>query len=259
MSLHPLRAETTARGARMLRTAFGPGIAAWLEDPAVVEVMLNPDGRLWIDRLAEGLADTGQHLVFTDGERIIRLVAGGTSTGKTTLTNALLAEVAREGGVPIRGRLHHRRPSLVAHWPEHDARIGRTRGGLRQHGNAQPRAEQVEHRLSADVLRDEAGGVPARQEALDCGTRLRSGGGDDEGLAHQVPPLNQGLSGKGVALGQGDHSGLRPEWQVVQARFLVRPKQDRDIRSATAQIAEKQLAIALYHGQLDTAMPPHES
>jgi type IV secretion system protein VirB11 len=32
MSLHPLKAETTARGARMLRTAFGPGIAAWLED-----------------------------------------------------------------------------------------------------------------------------------------------------------------------------------------------------------------------------------
>ena len=75
MSLHPLKAETTARGARMLRTAFGPGIAAWLEDPAVVEVMLNPDGRLWIDRLAEGLADTGQLLAFSDGERIIRLVA----------------------------------------------------------------------------------------------------------------------------------------------------------------------------------------
>jgi type IV secretion system protein VirB11 len=60
MSLHPLKAETTARGARMLRKAFGPGIAAWLEDPAVVEVMLNTDGRLWIDCLAEGLADTGR-------------------------------------------------------------------------------------------------------------------------------------------------------------------------------------------------------
>lgn len=159
----------------MLRSALGPGIAAWLEDPAVVEVMLNPDGRLWLDRLAEGLSDTGSHLSPADGERIIRLVAhhvgaevhataprvsaelpgtgerfegllppvvsaptfairkpavavftledyvaagifdeqaadllrqgitgranilvaGGTSTGKTTLTNALLAEVAK--------------------------------------------------------------------------------------------------------------------------------------------------------------------
>ena len=169
------KAEAVTRGARMLRTALGPDIATFLEDPAIVEVMLNPDGRLWIDRLSEGLADTGATLLPADGERIIRLVAhhvgaevhsgyprvsaelpgtgerfegllppvvaapafairkpavavftlddyacagimssaqatclrkavierrnilvaGGTSTGKTTLTNALLAEVAK--------------------------------------------------------------------------------------------------------------------------------------------------------------------
>jgi type IV secretion system protein VirB11 len=59
----------------MLRSALGPAIGAWLEDPAVVEVMLNPDGRLWIDRLTEGLADTGERLSAADGERIVRLVA----------------------------------------------------------------------------------------------------------------------------------------------------------------------------------------
>ena len=159
----------------MLRTALGPAIARFLEAPAIVEVMLNPDGRIWIDRLSEGLSDTGERLSPTDGERIVRLVAhhvgaevhagsprvsaelpetgerfegllppvvaapcfairkpavavftlddyvadglipaeqaealrsavaaranilvaGGTSTGKTTLTNALLAEVAK--------------------------------------------------------------------------------------------------------------------------------------------------------------------
>ena len=177
MGTIPFRTEAHARGARMLRTALGPGIAGWLEDPGVVEVMLNPDGRLWIDRLREGVADTGQRLSPADGERIVRLVAhhvgaevhpgsprvsaelpetgerfeslippvvqapcfairkpavavftlddyaaagimeagqaavlreavaarknvlvaGGTSTGKTTLVNALLAEVARTG------------------------------------------------------------------------------------------------------------------------------------------------------------------
>lgn len=167
--------EAIQRGARMLRTALGAAIARFLEDAAVVEVMLNPDGRIWVDRLAEGLADTGEVLSAADGERIVRLVAdhvgievhprsprvsaelpetgerfegllppvvtapvfairkaavafftlsdyvaagiatvdqaaalraavvsranilvaGGTSTGKTTLTNALLAEVAK--------------------------------------------------------------------------------------------------------------------------------------------------------------------
>ena len=67
--------EAVSRGARMLRTALGPSIASWLEDPGVVEVMLNPDGRLWVDRLTEGLADTGEHLSPADGERIVRLVA----------------------------------------------------------------------------------------------------------------------------------------------------------------------------------------
>ena len=70
-----LKAEAISRGARMLRTALGPAIAKWLEDPAVVEVMLNPDGHLWVDRLTEGLADTGQRLSAADGERIVRLVA----------------------------------------------------------------------------------------------------------------------------------------------------------------------------------------
>jgi len=169
------QSEAFLRSARMLRTALGPAIAAFLEDPAIVEVMLNPDGRLWVDRLSGGLEDTGATLSPADGERIVRLVAhhvgaevhagaprvsaelpetgerfegllppvvaapafairkpavavftlddyvaasimtarqaevlrravvrrrnvlvaGGTSTGKTTLTNALLAEVAK--------------------------------------------------------------------------------------------------------------------------------------------------------------------
>src|SRR5579859_2965985 len=59
----------------MLRTAFGPAITRFLEDPAVIEVMLNPDGRLWIDRLSSVLADTGEVVSSPDGERIVRLVA----------------------------------------------------------------------------------------------------------------------------------------------------------------------------------------
>lgn len=75
MAVHPIRSEAHIRGARMLRTALGPSIAAWLDDPAIIEVMLNPDGRLWVDRLGEGIADTGMTLAAADGERIVRLVA----------------------------------------------------------------------------------------------------------------------------------------------------------------------------------------
>ncbi|MBB2160630.1 P-type conjugative transfer ATPase TrbB [Gluconacetobacter sacchari] len=63
------------RGISMLRTAMGPAIARHLSDPSTVEVMLNPDGRLWIDRLSEGLSDTGETIAPADAERIVRLVA----------------------------------------------------------------------------------------------------------------------------------------------------------------------------------------
>lgn len=70
-----LRQEAIQRGARMLRTALGSAITRLLEDPTVVEVMLNPDGRIWVDRLSQGLADTGETMTAADGERIVRLVA----------------------------------------------------------------------------------------------------------------------------------------------------------------------------------------
>jgi type IV secretion system protein VirB11 len=46
-----------------------------LGEPEVVEIMLNPDGRLWVDRLGSGQSDTGMRLSPSDGERIVRLVA----------------------------------------------------------------------------------------------------------------------------------------------------------------------------------------
>ncbi|HQT62108.1 P-type conjugative transfer ATPase TrbB [Acidiphilium sp.] len=59
----------------MLRTALGSAISGYLEDPSIVEVMLNPDGRLWIDRLSGGLEDTGVRIAPADAERILRVVA----------------------------------------------------------------------------------------------------------------------------------------------------------------------------------------
>nr|WP_026018689.1 P-type conjugative transfer ATPase TrbB [Komagataeibacter europaeus] len=75
MAISHHNSESQTRGMSMLRTAMGPAIAGHLADPAVVEVMLNPDGRLWIDRLSEGLSDTGETITPADAERIVRLVA----------------------------------------------------------------------------------------------------------------------------------------------------------------------------------------
>lgn len=44
---------------RKLQDALGPTICAALEDSTVVEVMLNPDGRLFVERVGEGIASLG--------------------------------------------------------------------------------------------------------------------------------------------------------------------------------------------------------
>ena len=64
----------------MLRTAMGPTIAAALADPAVIEIMVNPDGALRLDRLGEGRTDTGTRYDPAQVERIIRLVASHART-----------------------------------------------------------------------------------------------------------------------------------------------------------------------------------
>lgn len=105
MSVIPIQSQASSRGARMLRTALGPEIAAWLEDASVIEVMLNPDGRLWIDRLGAGIADTGSGMSPVDGERIIRLVAhhvGAEVHGKAPRVSAELPDTGErfEGLLP---------------------------------------------------------------------------------------------------------------------------------------------------------------
>ncbi|MBB6192787.1 type IV secretion system protein VirB11 [Sphingobium wenxiniae] len=109
MTVHPIRSEARTRGARMLRTALGPSIAAWLDDPQVIEVMLNPDGRLWIDRLGEGISDTGMMLAAADGERIVRLVAHHVGVEVHARSPRVSAELP-EGGERFEGLL----PPIVA-------------------------------------------------------------------------------------------------------------------------------------------------
>jgi len=66
---------TDARKRAMLQTAFGPAIEAALADPRVIEIMVNPDGVLRVDRLGDGRVDTLVRIEPDRTERIIRLVA----------------------------------------------------------------------------------------------------------------------------------------------------------------------------------------
>lgn len=70
--MHSLTAE---REREALLSDLGPIIGAALNDPAVVEVMVNPDGKIWLDRVGEGRVWTGEFMRPADAESVLRLLA----------------------------------------------------------------------------------------------------------------------------------------------------------------------------------------
>jgi type IV secretion system protein VirB11 len=66
--------EAQTRRATALRSALGP-LTAFLDDPRVVEVMLNADGVVWVERIGQGVVRTPAAMLRGDAERMLRLVA----------------------------------------------------------------------------------------------------------------------------------------------------------------------------------------
>jgi type IV secretion system protein TrbB len=90
-------AEAADRRRAMLRTAMGPAIADALADALVIEVMVNPDGALRLDRLGSGRCDTGVILAAEQVERIIRLVASHARTEVHGAAPVVSAELPPHG------------------------------------------------------------------------------------------------------------------------------------------------------------------
>jgi type IV secretion system protein VirB11 len=90
-------AISAERRRAMLRTAMGPTIAAALADAAVIEIMVNPDGVLRLDRLGEGRIDTGTRYDPAQVERIIRLVASHARTEVHAASPIVSAELPPHG------------------------------------------------------------------------------------------------------------------------------------------------------------------
>ena len=53
------RAEHDKRITEKLRRELGPQICELLEDSTVIEIMLNPDGTLWVERLGAPMEKIG--------------------------------------------------------------------------------------------------------------------------------------------------------------------------------------------------------
>ena len=88
---------TSERTLAMLRTAMGADIAGALDDPKVIEIMLNPDGHIWVDKIGKGRFDTDKSLTPKEGERVVRLVASHINQDVTAKAPIISAELPGNG------------------------------------------------------------------------------------------------------------------------------------------------------------------
>ena len=93
----PSRVHDPSRGLAMLTTALGPQIATMLEAPDTIEIIANPDGRLWLEQVGKGRIATPHRLEASETERVIRLVAtltGAEVNRDTPIVSAELPPIA---------------------------------------------------------------------------------------------------------------------------------------------------------------------
>ena len=78
------RAEHDRRISEKLRRELGPVICGLLGDPTVIEIMLNPDGQLWVEKLGQPMEHIGA-MAAAQAESLMSTVA---STLRTQITAA---------------------------------------------------------------------------------------------------------------------------------------------------------------------------
>jgi type IV secretion system protein VirB11 len=89
-------AEFERRTYEKLLRDFGPVLASALEDPRTIEVLLNPDGRLWQECLGEPMRCIG-HIDRARGDAIIKTVASHLGKEVTHQTPLLEGELPPHG------------------------------------------------------------------------------------------------------------------------------------------------------------------
>jgi P-type conjugative transfer ATPase TrbB len=80
-----------------LERECGTAIMTALRDPSVVEVMLNPDGRLWIDVAGKGMECTGQTISAGNAESVLMTCAAMLQTTITRDSPILEGEFPLDG------------------------------------------------------------------------------------------------------------------------------------------------------------------
>src|ERR1700674_3995334 len=102
----------------LLRRQLGPRILAAIDDPQVTEIIINEDGRVWLESYAKGMHEAGLVLAASQVESLIGTVASSLGNVVNAANPIVEGELAI-GGIRFEGLLPPvaRKPCCVMRKP----------------------------------------------------------------------------------------------------------------------------------------------
>ena len=85
------------RNLQLFENSLGEDILKLKNNPDVIEIMLNPDNKLWVDTLTKGMYFTGIEVNPEKSRTIINLVANSVGTTITEKRPKISAEIPGDG------------------------------------------------------------------------------------------------------------------------------------------------------------------
>lgn len=101
--------EIQRRCIDQMQRALGPQILGYLDDPDIIEIMLNPDGKIWIDRLSTGQQFSGQKMTADRALLFLNTVADSLDVSFSDKKSILQGELILNGA-----RIQAERPPTVS-------------------------------------------------------------------------------------------------------------------------------------------------
>ena len=95
--MNPTQLDESLGTSELLKWAFGAELCKLFEDKTVIEIMLNPDGKLWVERLGENMQEIGT-MAASQAECLMGTLASLQKSVLTESNPAISCELPKQFG-----------------------------------------------------------------------------------------------------------------------------------------------------------------
>lgn len=169
---------------RKLQDALGPIIRNALDEPRVVEIMLNPDGKLFIERIGQGITLTGDldaqsaetmigvvaHALQTEADQDRPIISGETANRRPSFRRPIAPQRCRAVFLDPEAGVDADPTGCVCPRSNHDCGASRRylqcRGSAHEHRHRGWHGEREDHTCQRDIITEVVNAVPEHRVVI---------------------------------------------------------------------------------------------